>query len=319
MLGVEREHGCGSDGSEGLDGVGPGDGVEVDERITRRDATEPGRDVLDDGDGVAGDVAAPSSLRREKRRPSDRRARDASRVRARTGLRRTCEGSRSSGPPYDAPKPVAVVVRTRTGDVASGRFGARNVGVRRLGPALPEGPDVKEINMANDPMRILKADHREVEKLLDKLAESEEGAEREQMVDELVTKLSAHMEAEESIVYPPVKAEVGEEDEEEAEVEHGLAREGLEKVQQMVEMPGFGAAVEMLKGGISHHVEEEETQLLPELKESLDRDAWLALGDALVEAKKAAGLPVPQPPQRKSTKRTRSSRSTKSTKSKART
>jgi hemerythrin-like domain-containing protein len=162
--------------------------------------------------------------------------------------------------------------------------------------------------MTNDPMRILKADHREVEKLLDKLADSEEGAERERMVEELVTKLSAHMEAEESIVYPPVKTEVGEEDEEEAEIEHGLAREGLDKVQQMVEMPGFGAAVEMLKGGISHHVEEEETQLLPELKESLDREQWLALGDALVEAKKAAGLPVPQPPSRKSTKRTKSSK-----------
>lgn len=162
--------------------------------------------------------------------------------------------------------------------------------------------------MANDPMRILKADHREVEKLLDKLADSEEGAEREQMVDELVTKLSAHMQAEEAIVYPPVKAEVGEEDEEEAEIEHGLAREGLEKLQKMVQMPGFGAAVEMLKGGISHHVEEEETQLLPELKESLERDEWLAIGDALVEAKRAAGLPVPQPPRRKSTKRTKSTK-----------
>lgn len=166
--------------------------------------------------------------------------------------------------------------------------------------------------MANDPMRILKADHREVETLLDKLAKSEEGREREQMVEELVIKLGAHMDAEESIVYPPVRAEVGEEDEEEAEIEHGLAREGLEKVQQMVEMPGFGAAVEMLKGGISHHVEEEETQLLPELKESLERDEWLAIGDALVEAKKAAGLPVPQPPRRKSTKRTKSTRSTRS-------
>ena len=169
--------------------------------------------------------------------------------------------------------------------------------------------------MANDPMRILKADHREVEKLLDKLAESEEGIEREKMVDELVTKLSAHMDAEESIVYPPVRTEVGAEDEEEAEIEHGLAREGLEKVQQMVEMPGFGAAVEMLKGGISHHVEEEESQLLPELKEKLDRAEWLALGDALVEAKKAAGLPVPPSPRRKSTKRTRSTKS--STKNKA--
>ena len=173
--------------------------------------------------------------------------------------------------------------------------------------------------MPNDPMRILKADHREVEKLLDKLAESEEGAAREKMVAELVTKLSAHMEAEESIVYPPVRTEVGVEDEEEAQIEHGLAREGLRKVQEMVEMPGFGAAVEMLKGGISHHVEEEETQLLPELRESLERDEWLAMGDALVQAKKAAGLPVPRPPRRRSTKRTKSastkSASTKSTRS----
>ena len=169
--------------------------------------------------------------------------------------------------------------------------------------------------MANDPMRILKADHREVEKLLDKLADSEEGPERAQLVEELVTKLSADMEAEESIVYPPIKSNVGEEDEEEAEIEHGLARDGLAKVQQMVDKPGFGAAVEMLKGGISHHVEEEETQLLPELKEGLERDEWLAIGDALVEAKKAAGLPVPQPPRRRSAKRTKS---TKSTKSKAR-
>ena len=168
--------------------------------------------------------------------------------------------------------------------------------------------------MANDPMQILKADHREVEKLLDKLADSEEGAEREQMVEELVTKLRAHMDAEESIVYPPVKTEVGAEDEEEAQIEHGLAREGLDKVQQMVEMPGFGAAVEMLKGGISHHVEEEETQLLPELKESLDRDQWLAIGDALVEAKKAAGLPVASAPSRRSTKRTKSAKSSGSTK-----
>lgn len=164
--------------------------------------------------------------------------------------------------------------------------------------------------MVNDPMRILKADHREVEKLLDQLAESDEGDERNRLVDELFTKLTAHMEAEETIVYPPVKSQVGEEDEEEAEVEHDLAREGLNKLKEMAEMPGFGAAVEMLKGGISHHVDEEEHELLPELKEALDREEWLAIGDALVAAKQAAGLPVPQPPKRKSTKRSRSSRST---------
>ena len=43
----------------------------------------------------------------------------------------------------------------------------------------------------------------------------------------------------------------------------------------------------MLKGGIKHHVEEEEKQLLPELNAALDRDQWLAIGDKLAEAKQA--------------------------------
>jgi len=152
-------------------------------------------------------------------------------------------------------------------------------------------------------MRILKADHREAEKLLDRLAESDEGAERQKMVEELAMKLTAHMDMEESLVYPSVKTSVGEEDEEEAEIEHGLAREGLQKLQSMVEMPGFGAAVEMLKGGIMHHVKEEETEILPELKDAMSREEWAAMGDAMAEMKEAAGLPVPQPPKRRSTKR----------------
>ena len=155
----------------------------------------------------------------------------------------------------------------------------------------------------NDPMRILKADHREAEKLFGKLAESEEGTERQQMVDELTTKLTAHMELEESIIYPAVREAVGEEDEEEAEVEHRLAREGLDKLNSMVDVPGFGAVVEMLKGGIMHHVEEEENELLPELKDAISREEWAAMGDALAAAKQERGMPVPQPPRRRSAKR----------------
>lgn len=155
----------------------------------------------------------------------------------------------------------------------------------------------------NDPMRILKADHREVERLLTKLAETDEGSEREQLANEIATKLTAHMEMEESIIYPAVAENVGAEDEEEAEVEHGLAREGLQKMMSMVNVPGFGATVEMLKAGIKHHAEEEETQILPELKDAAGREQWVAMGDALARAKEAAGMPVPQPQQRRSTKR----------------
>lgn len=162
----------------------------------------------------------------------------------------------------------------------------------------------------NDPMRILKADHREVEQLLTKLADTDEGSERDDLVNELSTKLTAHMEIEESILYPSLQRSVGAEDEEEAEVEHGLAREGLEKLTSMADAPGFGAAVEMLKGGIGHHVEEEESQLLPELKDAISRDEWLALGDAIAEAKSQRGMPVPQPPRRRSAKRQGRARTT---------
>lgn len=166
-------------------------------------------------------------------------------------------------------------------------------------------PTDRKGHPVNDPMRILKADHREVERLLTKLADTDEGQEREKLVQEVTLKLSAHMEMEESLVYPSVAENLGAEDEEEAQVEHTLAREGLEKLTAMMEAPGFGAVVEMLKGGIKHHVDEEESQLLPELKDALSREEWVAMGDQIVAAKEAAGLPVPQPPRRRSTKRSR--------------
>src|SRR5215211_4800164 len=120
----------------------------------------------------------------------------------------------------------------------------------------------------NDPMRILKADHREAEKLLKQLSDSEEGSERQKMVDELTMKLTVHMEMEETLIYPTVRES-----------------DGQDKLNSMVEMPGFGAAVEMLKGGIMHHVEEEENELLPELKDAVSRDEWAAMGDAIAAAK----------------------------------
>jgi hypothetical protein len=157
--------------------------------------------------------------------------------------------------------------------------------------------------MVNDPMTILKADHREVKKILTSLGESEEGPEREKMVSDVEAALTLHMHIEEDLVYPAVAEHVGEEDEEEAVIEHGLAREGLAKMMSMVDKPGFGAAAQMLLGGIEHHVEEEETEILPALKEALPRAEWLALGDSIAQVKAEAGAPMPAPRRRRSQKR----------------
>jgi hemerythrin-like domain-containing protein len=152
-------------------------------------------------------------------------------------------------------------------------------------------------------MTILKADHREVKRLLTLLAESSEGEKRNKMVSDVEQALTLHMAIEEKYLYPRVAKKIGAEEAEEAEIEHGLARDGLAKVSELVDKPGFGAAVEMLKAGLAHHVKEEETELLPELKRDLRRDKWLALGDKIAKAKADAGAPLPVAPRRKPTKR----------------
>jgi hypothetical protein len=84
-----------------------------------------------------------------------------------------------------------------------------------------------------------------------------------------------------------VEREVGDDDADEAEIEHGLARDGLATLHEMASKPGFGAAVEMLIGGITHHVREEEREILPQLKKSLGKDQWRALGDEIAAVKAA--------------------------------
>ena len=112
----------------------------------------------------------------------------------------------------------------------------------------------------------LTEEHRKVEGLLDMLATSEEGPDREATLAELESSLSTHMAVEETFLYPIVTKVIGAEDEEEAEVEHGLARDGLAKLRELVAQPGFGAAVDMLTAGIGHHVKEEEQELFPQLR-----------------------------------------------------
>jgi hemerythrin-like domain-containing protein len=139
----------------------------------------------------------------------------------------------------------------------------------------------------NDPIAILKRDHREAEAMLKQLAGSAKpSATRRKTTAKLVAALSEHMQIEEKLVYPLVDEYVGHEEEQEAETEHSLAREGLASLEELVDEPGFGAAVAMLTAGIKHHVKEEETEVFPKLKKKLERDELAELGDAVAAAKR---------------------------------
>lgn len=137
----------------------------------------------------------------------------------------------------------------------------------------------------NDPVALLKKDHRDAEAILKMLADSKPGARRRAAVKKLDTALQLHMEIEEKFVYPVVERVIGDEEAEEANIEHGLARDGLAELTKLVDKPGFGAAVAMLTAGIKHHVKEEERELFPELKRKLDRASLAELGDEVKAAK----------------------------------
>jgi hemerythrin-like domain-containing protein len=138
-----------------------------------------------------------------------------------------------------------------------------------------------------DPVVLLKKDHREAEAMLKTLAASSPGARRKATLKKLDQALRLHMQIEEDDVYPLVAKLLGEEDAQEANIEHDLARDGLDKMQELVDQPGFGAAVAMVTAGIKHHVKEEEHEMFPALKRKLDRDQLLELGGEVEAAKRA--------------------------------
>jgi hemerythrin superfamily protein len=135
----------------------------------------------------------------------------------------------------------------------------------------------------------LEMEHRQVEELFSRLEKAESESEQRPLVEELVASLTQHMDVEERDVYPEV-AKLDGEMQEEAENEHNLGREGMTKLQELIGQPGFGAAVAMLQAGISHHVEEEEDEVFPKLRQALGFPSTDTSKRELYEQAKAAGI-----------------------------
>jgi hemerythrin superfamily protein len=142
-----------------------------------------------------------------------------------------------------------------------------------------------------DVTKILEDDHRKVESLFDQIDKAE-GDDRLPLIDELATSLRGHMQLEEQIVYPAMKPITGEKTVEEGNAEHTLARKGLEDVLKMApDEPGFGAALDALKAGISHHVDEEENEVFPKLRKQSSQ-VLDEMATPFMQQRLALGLPM---------------------------
>ena len=141
-----------------------------------------------------------------------------------------------------------------------------------------------------DPTKLLEADHRQVEELFSKI-ESAEGEARTPFIQELGDSLKKHMELEEELVYPRMEPVTGAEAVQEGNKEHELARKALADVLALApDEPGFGAALEALKAGIEHHVEEEEGEVFPQLRKEAP-ELLAELATPMVQKRVELGMP----------------------------
>lgn len=140
--------------------------------------------------------------------------------------------------------------------------------------------------MATSAVTLILNDHRALEALFEQV-ESGKG-DRQELMDEIVVRLSAHARAEEREVYPAIKKADPSED---AEVEHAYdehveAEHLLLKARNLVGSPHFEQAFTEFVGAVKHHVEEEETEILPALEKAVDPPTLKRLGDAFERARR---------------------------------
>jgi hemerythrin superfamily protein len=144
-----------------------------------------------------------------------------------------------------------------------------------------------------DAITLLRNDHKTVERLFKRFEKAGDRAhvEKRQIVDRIIEELSVHAAVEEQVFYPVARATVPDTED--------VALESLEEhhivkwvLAELVDLDPsderFDAKVTVLIENVRHHVEEEEGEFFPKVRDELNRKALADLGAALADAKKSA-------------------------------
>ena len=139
-----------------------------------------------------------------------------------------------------------------------------------------------------DVIKLLEADHREVEDLF-ALAESTSGAAKQQVVAKIAAELTLHAEVEEQIVYPAMRDAGLDSLVDEAEQEHSMVKELVAQLEAMdATTEGVDSVLAELKANVRFHVEEEESDGFPLFRDAVDQAELQALATRVEAAKQAA-------------------------------
>ena len=134
-----------------------------------------------------------------------------------------------------------------------------------------------------DVIALIEREHRQVEALFQNFRETGNSA----LVSNICDELDAHAAAEEQAFYPVVRDDVpsGKKLAGEAEEEHGEARQLIGRIRRTSDPDHVVELVNELEQVVSHHVDEEEQEMLPSARRSLGEDRLAAIGSAYESAK----------------------------------
>lgn len=144
-----------------------------------------------------------------------------------------------------------------------------------------------------DAITLLKDDHRSLERLFKRFEQAGDRAfvEKRALVDRIIEELSRHAAIEEQLFYPVARATVPDTDDITLESleEHHIVKWVLSELERMDPTDErFDAKVTVLIENVRHHVEEEETEFFPKVRDELGRNALGDLGDTMAKFKEVA-------------------------------
>lgn len=168
---------------------------------------------------------------------------------------------------------------------------ARKAG-RTVGKMLPTGKSGQQMDILDK----LGEEHDEVEEMLAKLVDSQNGTERKSLLRKIKAALVPHLRAEEKVVYDAVmRAKTGNtvQDGEEGYLEHALGDRVLAKLGKITDArsPEFSAAAKVLKELVEHHVEEEERNIWSDVRDNFSEQERMEMTRRFEAAKKTVRVP----------------------------
>jgi len=142
-----------------------------------------------------------------------------------------------------------------------------------------------------DVIEVLTHDHREVEELFDQIEQATDGSERRELTDQVITELIRHSVAEEQYMYPAAREYIPDGDAiVDGEIaDHNEVEEALKALEDIdADDPEFMNRFRRMSEDVKDHVQEEEDELFPKLRQHATAEALRELGKKVERAKKMA-------------------------------